>query len=80
MRKNPTVFLCGLATGVMAGFLLRDCLGHCLTRPASGSRPDPVTPVRDAGPEHMRHPPKDWDRVDEQVDESFPASDPPANY
>lgn len=36
--------------------------------------------VRDAGPDAMSNPPKRWDRVDEQVDESFPASDPPANY
>ena len=38
------------------------------------------TPVRPAGPESMRDPPKRWDKVDEQVDESFPASDPPGNY
>jgi hypothetical protein len=38
------------------------------------------TPVRPAGPEDMRDPPKKWDEVDEQSDESFPASDPPANY
>ena len=37
--------------------------------------------VRDAGPESMRdRPRRGWDRVDEQVDESFPASDPPGNY
>lgn len=37
--------------------------------------------VRDAGPQAMRdRPRRGWDRVDEQVDESFPASDPPANY
>ena len=45
---------------------------------------DPVsgvpTPVRPAGPESMRDPPKHWDDVDEQADESFPASDPPGNY
>lgn len=37
--------------------------------------------VRNAGPEQQRgiHN-DDWDSVDEQVDESFPASDPPANY
>lgn len=38
------------------------------------------TPVRPAGPRDMRDPPKRWDKVDEQSDESFPASDPPANY
>lgn len=43
----------------------------------SGSVPPPVRP---AGPKDMRNPPKEWDRVDEQSDESFPASDPPANY
>jgi hypothetical protein len=26
----------------------------------------------------MRDPPPDWDKVDQSVDESFPASDPPA--
>jgi hypothetical protein len=35
-------------------------------------------PVRDAGPENMQAPPREWDRVDEAVDESFPASDPPS--
>lgn len=35
-------------------------------------------PTRDAGPEEMEHPPKNWDKVDQAADESFPASDPPA--
>lgn len=36
--------------------------------------------VRTAGRKEMRDPPADWDIVDEQSDESFPASDPPGNY
>ncbi|SFP88354.1 hypothetical protein [Tranquillimonas alkanivorans] len=52
---------------------------------APARRPDGVAirgdgPVRQAGPEEMRDPPRHWDRQDEAVDESFPASDPPANY
>lgn len=36
--------------------------------------------VRVAGPSEMINPPRKWDLVDETVDESFPASDPPATY
>lgn len=36
--------------------------------------------VRNAGPESMENPPDEWDGVDQESDESFPASDPPANY
>lgn len=36
--------------------------------------------VRDAGPQEQHLDPGDWDLVDEQMDESFPASDPPGNY
>lgn len=36
--------------------------------------------VRDAGPDAMKQKPKKWDPVDQQADESFPASDPPGNY
>lgn len=38
------------------------------------------SPVRAGGPESMRDPPRRWDRTDEAGDQSFPASDPPANY
>ncbi|WP_285713848.1 hypothetical protein [Erythrobacter oryzae] len=45
-------------------------------QPAHGPQP-----VRDAGPEAMRDPPRgDWNKVDEASDQSFPASDPPATY
>jgi hypothetical protein len=44
-----------------------------------GPKESPVQ-VRDAGPEAQADKPKKWDEVDQQVDESFPASDPPANY
>ena len=33
---------------------------------------------RASGTEAMRDPPRDWSRLDEASDESFPASDPPA--
>ncbi|OWK30525.1 hypothetical protein [Sphingomonas mucosissima] len=34
--------------------------------------------VRNAGLEEVRDPPAQWSRIDETLDESFPASDPPA--
>ena len=34
--------------------------------------------ARQAGPDAMRDPPREWSKVDEASDESFPASDPPA--
>lgn len=37
-------------------------------------------PVRQAGREEMRDPPRCWDLQDETADESFPASDPPSSY
>ena len=49
-------------------------------RPSNDPGSGVPTPVRPAGPESMRDPPKNWDDVDEQADESFPASDPPGNY
>jgi hypothetical protein len=36
--------------------------------------------VRNAGPESMRDKPDNWQPTDEESDQSFPASDPPANY
>ncbi|WDR07317.1 hypothetical protein PSQ90_07830 [Devosia rhodophyticola] len=36
--------------------------------------------VRDSGKENMGNKQKNWTKHDEEIDESFPASDPPANY
>lgn len=37
--------------------------------------------VRDAGAQAMRDEPvREWTQVDEELDESFPASDPPGHY
>lgn len=36
--------------------------------------------IRPSGPGQMKNPPEEWKREDEESDESFPASDPPANY
>lgn len=46
-----------------------------------GEKPGPAaspTQVRQAGPAEMRDEPHRWSKQDEAVDESFPASDPPA--
>jgi hypothetical protein len=58
--------------------------GDALTRRAGDataggkSGRSPGGGVRPAGPEAMRDPPTNWDAVDENSDESFPASDPPS--
>jgi hypothetical protein len=47
---------------------------------ASGEASAPGT-VRSAGPESMRDGRTGrWNKIDEELDDSFPASDPPANY
>ena len=48
-----------------------------------GKKPGPKTSpvqVRDAGKDAQADKPKDWDKQDEAVDESFPASDASAKY
>ena len=47
---------------------------------ATGQEPgDNFAKVRDAGPDAMNDAPKrEWSKHDQAIDESFPASDPPA--
>lgn len=48
-----------------------------------GKKPGPKdapVQVRNSGPESMADKPNKWDKTDEAVDESFPASDPATNY
>lgn len=48
-----------------------------------GKKPGPTespVQVRNAGAEAQADKPKKWDKVDEAVDESFPASDASAKY
>lgn len=63
---------------IAAGGFLLACglVSRAMSQPAT---PGPRY-VRSAGRREMSAPPRDWDRVDETVDESFPASDPPGNY
>jgi len=42
--------------------------------------PENFVQVRNAGPDAMRSPHDDWDKVDQASDESFPASDASAKY
>lgn len=75
MRHNSALIL---ITGIALGLGLKALFS---ARPIN-TRQDAGGPgyQRAAGPREMAAPPRDWDIVDEQSDESFPASDPPANY
>ncbi|MBP1805880.1 hypothetical protein [Rubellimicrobium aerolatum] len=46
---------------------------------SSGTK-SPYQPVRNAGREEMTLPMRRWDKVDEALDETFPASDPVTTY
>ncbi|OWU83886.1 hypothetical protein ATO6_15830 [Oceanicola sp. 22II-s10i] len=69
-------FALGMLIGIAARQVSR-AMARGMGKSARRSRHDTV---RDAGPGQMRNPPRRWDRVDEEVDQSFPASDPPGNY
>jgi hypothetical protein len=87
--RNTALYL-GLGAAGVAG--LGFFLGRYLMRGSGGAGSDGAAiaeerpegfvghsgTARQAGPEAMRDPPKEWGRVDEASDESFPASDPPA--
>ncbi|WP_145104211.1 hypothetical protein [Cereibacter sediminicola] len=71
--RNSTLML---TSAVILGAFGALAVRHLMNSRQPSGYPD----VRPAGPDAMREPPSDWDEVDEQLDESFPASDPPSNY
>lgn len=73
-RTDPLSF----CLGIVAGFGLKALCD--MAPPGRPRRRRPVGRVRDSGRSQMQAPPRNWDIVDEQGDESFPASDPPGNY
>ncbi|EPX86638.1 hypothetical protein ruthe_01456 [Rubellimicrobium thermophilum DSM 16684] len=60
----------------LAGLALAMNLRHGATTEGRAPR----RPVRNAGRDEMTMPPRQWDRLDETLDASFPASDPAATY
>ncbi|HEY0625790.1 MAG TPA: hypothetical protein VGD10_03565 [Allosphingosinicella sp.] len=90
-RKTAIITGIGAACAAVAGYFLsrrftggRSGSGRDSRFAPALSGRRPLGPVGDsgnarpAGPEAMRDPPKNWSKVDEASDESFPASDPPA--
>ena len=64
-----------------AGFLGYKLTTKSRTAPAAFDENEPDGGVRNAGPTAMRDDDgDDWSKTDQELDESFPASDPPANY
>ncbi|MTD98860.1 hypothetical protein GIY56_00995 [Paracoccus sp. YIM 132242] len=70
--RNCDILIAGGALMMVAGLIVK----------AASSREEESDHryVRAAGTREMSAPPRTWDRVDETVDESFPASDPPGGY
>ena len=65
---------------LIAGGALIMLVGLIAKASAAGDDETDHRYVRAAGRKEMSAPPRHWDRVDETVDESFPASDPPGGY
>lgn len=70
--RNSDILIAGGAMLMVAGLLGRILSAQEASRDSHY--------VRSAGPREMKAPPREWDRVDEAVDGSFPASDPPGGY
>lgn len=69
-----------LAAAGVAGYAIYKYATQGAKREAQAAGPGNLTDVRDAGPENMQVAPARWSKTDEAIDESFPASDPPATY
>lgn len=82
MRLILTLFAVGAAAYVLSRKKAADNKGTGTRAAFAEGQPYAGTnPVRDAGPEAMRDgQARTWSSVDEASDQSFPASDPPANY
>lgn len=80
MSVFPKLLLAG-AAGYLGYHVLASKKGHKNAAYASDQPHQGHTDVRDAGPSAMRDPPeREWTEVDEDSDQSFPASDPPGGY
>jgi hypothetical protein len=85
IRRTEAATAFGIAgAGVLAAAILyrlrRGRRDECCN-PGTAARREGEGEIRSSGPEGMRSKVRrEWSRVDEASDESFPASDPPATW